>query len=69
MSQNAKWKDGTPKSQGNAFDWHGSPSVFEGGRFKTLRQILLDANRVNMETSLGEHGQADRSKRISMASI
>lgn len=51
------WPDGTPRSTGNDFNWRG-PSVINWGRIKTDRQMLLDATRENIGTSLFNHGRA-----------
>lgn len=51
------WPDGTPRSTGNDFNWRG-PSVINWGRIKTDRQMLLDATRENIGTTLANYGRA-----------
>lgn len=52
-----KWPDGTPKSQGNAFDWRKpAPAKIGGRRPMTAKDVIRNAMRENQESTLGAVG-------------
>lgn len=66
-----KWKDGTPRSTGNAFDWKGKSSIFadKTDRILSEKQIKTNALRVNREASLCVFVPPEHAQKIRMARI